>query len=63
MQAQTIDFAAIMSRRDLLTGQYAPNSAKGTNVISAAKIRALVTARHPSVNHIVEKLYTVVKPF
>ena len=61
-QAQTIDFKAIMSRNDLLVGQYALSSAKGVKFISPKELRELVTAKHPAVNHH-EKLYTVVKPF
>ena len=61
MQVQTIDFKAIMSRTDMLTGQFAPNSAKGVKLITPQQLRMMVTAKHPAVNH--DKLYTVVKPF
>lgn len=60
MQTKAIDFKAIMSRTDFLTGDYARDVAKNVRLITPQKIRALVTARHPSVNR--EKLYTVVKP-
>jgi hypothetical protein len=62
LHTHKIDFEAIMSKTNFLTGQYAPGSANAVKTISDNAVRRMIKAHHPAINNAARPKHLVIKP-